>query len=378
MASRLSLPIEKETCPMTQPTRLSSTSSATLYSKYSMKSFILATRRFSTFRFKNKVGDVEQQSGSAQSLDSGSIFITGGKDNTKVRQRECYTFRCPIGYPRLAAFNASEQNFMQYRGFSYIHNRLLLRLQANIQALEAELEEIDQFHDSLDDAKTRLRSQDLDNAACRNEKKNGERTREDILGDLTAKILQYDELLIKSRELVSFQRPTKRDYQSVRYWFHNVAPLVDEEQEYITWKEDIITLRHGREWAGFDGLVEECLHKVNCRLIRWLFCTDDQKRKSSDKRIYYFSPSRVAKLVNLLITAVIFSLLAAPVLGMYRLSNFKKTEAIFAAIGVLMVFTLLFAAAMSLLTKARRHELFAASAAYCAVLVVFIGSTNFA
>jgi hypothetical protein len=32
---------------------------------------------------------------------------------------------------------------------------------------------------------------------------------------------------------------------------------------------------------------------------------------------------------------------------------------------------------MSLLTKAKRHELFAAAAAYCAVLVVFVGSTNF-
>jgi hypothetical protein len=62
---------------------------------------------------------------------------------------------------------------------------------------------------------------------------------------------------------------------------------------------------------------------------------------------------------------------------MYRLSTFKTTECVFAAIGVLMVFTLLFAAAMSLLTKAKRHELFAAAAAYCAVLVVFVGSTNF-
>jgi hypothetical protein len=62
---------------------------------------------------------------------------------------------------------------------------------------------------------------------------------------------------------------------------------------------------------------------------------------------------------------------------MYHLSTLKSNRAILAAIGVLMVFTLLFAAAMSLLTKARRHELFAATAAYCAVLVVFIGSSNF-
>lgn len=44
------------------------------------------------------------------------------------------------------------------------------------------------------------------------------------------------------------------------------------------------------------------------------------------------------------------------------------------AVGLLIVFTLLFSAAMSLLTKAARHELFAASAAYCAILVVFIGN----
>jgi hypothetical protein len=85
----------------------------------------------------------------------------------------------------------------------------------------------------------------------------------------------------------------------------------------------------------------------------------------------------VSKLVNLAITGVIFMLLAAPVLSMYQLSTLKSNKAIFAAIGVLMVFTLLFAAAMSLLTKARRHELFAATAAYCAVLVVFVGSSNF-
>jgi amino acid permease len=60
---------------------------------------------------------------------------------------------------------------------------------------------------------------------------------------------------------------------------------------------------------------------------------------------------------------------------MYRLTSLGNTRSMFSAIGVLIIFTLLFSAAMSLLTKAKRHELFAASAAYCAVLVVFI--TNF-
>lgn len=105
--------------------------------------------------------------------------------------------------------------------------------------------------------------------------------------------------------------------------------------------------------------------------------TDGQRRKISGDKVYYFSPSRISMLVNPVITGIIFVLLAAPVVSMYLLSTLKTGKAMFAAIGVLMVFTLLFAAAMSLLTKARRHKLFAASAAYCAVLIVFIGSTNF-
>lgn len=61
---------------------------------------------------------------------------------------------------------------------------------------------------------------------------------------------------------------------------------------------------------------------------------------------------------------------------MYKLTTIGERNSTLDAVGVLVVFTLLFSAAMSLLTKAQRHELFAASAAYCAVLVVFISNFN--
>jgi len=205
---------------------------------------------------RKKPADVEQQAKPEPAIgededdedDDGPVFSPGGSGPypTKVRTLE----KCPNGYARLAAYNASEQNFMLYRGFSNVHARLLLNLQASIQKLETELDDIDRFHDTLpEDFKKRLRSWDLDVAACRREKKEAKedgdeeeaRTREDILEELRIKVNQYDELLIKARELVSFQRPTERDYRSVRNWFHNIAPLVDEEQDYILWKEDFVT-----------------------------------------------------------------------------------------------------------------------------------------
>lgn len=97
-------------------------------------------------------------------------------------------------------------------------------------------------------------------------------------------------------------------------------------------------------------------------------------RQTEDKDIYYYDAKRVETLVAVIITTVIFVLLVLPVFAMYRLTSFGDRSSTFDAIGVLVVFTLLFSAAMSLLTQAKRHELFGASAAYCAVLVVFISN----
>lgn len=103
--------------------------------------------------------------------------------------------------------------------------------------------------------------------------------------------------------------------------------------------------------------------------------TPEMRVKTTDANVHYYARSRVDIFVSLIITSIIFILLVLPVVAMYRLTTFGVgSRSTFKAIGVLVVFTLLFSASMSLLTKARRHELFAASAAYCAVLVVFISN----
>jgi hypothetical protein len=126
------------------------------------------------------------------------------------------------------------------------------------------------------------------------------------------------------------------------------------------------------------------------------FRTPELQAKTTDKNISFYSSTRIDKLVNILITFVIFILLVIPVVTLYHLTSTSAISNLadltsengtvpasavddynrdtFNAVGVLIVFTLLFSAAMSLLTKAARHELFAASAAYCAILVVFIGN----
>ncbi len=135
-------------------------------------------------------------------------------------------------------------------------------------------------------------------------------------------------------------------------------------------------------------------------LFQRIFITPELASKTSNEYINFYSSSRIENLVNILITFVIFILLVIPIVTLYHMtskpenannnnsspSSSLSSRAVpasdlkannhdtFNAVGVLIVFTLVFSAAMSLLTKAARHELFAASAAYCAILVVFIGN----
>ena len=78
--------------------------------------------------------------------------------------------------------------------------------------------------------------------------------------------------------------------------------------------------------------------------------------------------------VNLLITPVLCGMLVLPIVAMYSLNISGARSAYRSAVVVLIVFTLLFAGSMPLFTKAGRNEIFAAAAAYCAVLVVFISN----
>jgi hypothetical protein len=306
----------------------------------------------------------------------------------------------PNGFPRLAAFQSSEANFSLYRSFDYLHARILLDLQDEITQLERELDDVD-LVDSMDDP-IRLRSREIDVSKAAGE--GDARNRRVILAEIRTKLMQYDEVLIKARTLESFQKPSDRNYRSVRRYHHNTKPLMDAETDSIRTKEDMVSLQSGREWASFDGGVETFISRLDTVLKNVLGCkepplqrffrTPEQRAKTTDNYISLYSSTRIDKLVNVMITFVIFILLVIPVITMYKLTSTAiEVEApggnsthpspssadinsrnTFNAVGVLIVFTLLFSAAMSLVTKAARHELFAASAAYCAILVVFIGN----
>lgn len=94
-----------------------------------------------------------------------------------------------------------------------------------------------------------------------------------------------------------------------------------------------------------------------------LFCTSADREKTTDPNLHYFSKSRKDTFVTSLLVLVLILLLILPVFLLYRLSEQHNLDITYTvSIGVLLIFTLVFSAVMSLFTQAKRHEIFAAAA----------------
>ena len=84
---------------------------------------------------------------------------------------------------------------------------------------------------------------------------------------------QIDEILLYAQQLIAANRPGERDYKSVKNFMWNKKPLMEGDAEFIHNKDDLVTLRPGRETAWLDILVEQILKIFPRKPIQYLFCS---------------------------------------------------------------------------------------------------------
>ncbi|KAI9679698.1 MAG: hypothetical protein M1822_007304 [Bathelium mastoideum] len=296
-----------------------------------------------------------------------------GEEDQKLPMPEVFIRKlqdCPIGYPRLAAFLDSDENFMIYRRFGYAGSRLLLHKQAELQKLEAAMIEMDE-----DDERDRpgcLQSVDLESDPSS--------PRARLMKDLETKYDEWGKLLNTAKELSFMSRPSGSEYRSVRNYLHATRPLCEDEEPRIDCKEDLVTLRRGREYAWLDVTIERLLKLFRCRAVDYFFRSTETRRKADDDGVspVYYTRSRIASVVLFIVTTTVVALLIVPIYLLYHLTNGipqgPHTTAV--SMGTLVVFTLIFSWIVAFFSSAKRHEILLAAAAYCAVLVVFFGNVQ--
>ncbi|KAL8819996.1 MAG: hypothetical protein Q9223_001701 [Gallowayella weberi] len=263
----------------------------------------------------------------------------------------------PEGFPRLACFLDSDDSFMLFKRFGIVFSRLLLNKQDEIRQMEAELLGMDKTDEKYG-GELYLQSPYEDTQRDANTiPRYWSQTRPQLLQKLETKILEYSELLLKAHQLKSLEKPSARDYRSVLHYMENDGgQMYEKEMSWIYDKEDLVSLRPGRENAWLDGMLERLLKLCRCRLVR------ETNARTENKAIHYYDRCRISKCVTFLITILILILLMIPIWLLYKSSVNGTIGKTSDTIVLILAFTLIFSAALSAFTKAKRHEIVAASA----------------
>ena len=110
-----------------------------------------------------------------------------------------------------------------------------------------------------------------------------------------------------------------------------------------------------------------------------LFRTHEQKIKTGDEALGLVSLDRIDNILSTIVTVLAAILPLAPIFILFKLRPTNKSDIEKQSnyqILTIFIFTLLFSASCSIFTQVKKQEVFTATAAYSAVLVVFLGNTS--
>jgi len=71
-----------------------------------------------------------------------------------------------------------------------------------------------------------------------------------------------------ARDMVALNRPVGKDYDRFALYVHKAYPFHDPDKKWIYCKEDLVTLRPGREYAWLDAVVDKVLMRLNCKAVK--------------------------------------------------------------------------------------------------------------
>ncbi|KAI1389901.1 uncharacterized protein F4822DRAFT_217778 [Hypoxylon trugodes] len=257
----------------------------------------------------------------------------------------------PRGYPRMAALQSSDPTFTMFRRFALLHVRTLLLAQDEICYLEEQLHDIDEKERTQLYLSSRVYDENSE--------------RQTVIREIKTKLREYDDDLDRFFKQYAYHEPTPRSLQSFRGWMNFTKPLIEPEAKFIQ-STDFVSPPHKVEEGYLEELVEILARKSG--IDDGLLKTERERRQSSDPDLHFYSIRRRRVVARIILTTVACSTLLIPTAVLFIVPNRG------ARLGVISIFTVLFGSIVALITQARRHDIFAATSAFAAVMVVFVSN----
>ncbi|KAF2184621.1 hypothetical protein K469DRAFT_708806 [Zopfia rhizophila CBS 207.26] len=182
---------------------------------------------------------------------------------------------------------------------------------------------------------------------------------------ITNALHQYRQALIEAHQIGMLSKPSATALKTSQLYFDTEEDgkiLVGYDATMLQDPEDLVALIPSPD----DDRLSRLLRSVCGR------CLQDRKRTAPQLHsdIYYFPAHRV-QILSYSVSAIFCAVLLVGAMACLGAINQASWQL---RIGMVALFTFLFATFVALLTNAKRSEVFAATAAYAAVLVVYVSA----
>ncbi|KAJ0160264.1 hypothetical protein CTA2_8266 [Colletotrichum tanaceti] len=280
------------------------------------------------------------------------------------------------GYGKLAKLFAEAQEVAIFRKFDQLNMFNLLRLQAEIHELEEDLREI--RAEDRDSNDSNRRSYGLNFRVMRENAQDGDSEQLEILAKIGLKLNEYNQALQNVAFLYKASQPSDAEVDFLRIWLGRDKMgnrfLRNAGVEATVWDDkyraDLLTI------GGSSGTSDRLSRLMNGRLLNWYHFAIGRFTKSGKRTndemigIRDYDSRKIQRVSDVAVGALSASIPTVAILVLYFVHNMTQR------ISLVIVFTFIFSVAFSTITGAKKAEVFAATAAFAAVEVVYIGSVS--
>ncbi|KAK4198764.1 hypothetical protein QBC40DRAFT_266499 [Triangularia verruculosa] len=275
------------------------------------------------------------------------------------------------GYAKLATFLARQDEYAIFRRFKRLNYQSILYQQAQIIFLERHLEKLAARDRTHPCPQRQLFDRDWVTMAHPLDAEAGQQWATMQL--IQQKLAEYNKALLAQVSLAQLDRPNYQDLEFLRQWIRGAGngnyPIHGPDQ--FAWDD-----KFERDLMAIKPRVplDRLSRWVNDTIFPWFhrFCgmklrDPESSNKDLGTGIYVYRESHLQIIIETFVTVVAALLPVLSIVVLYFLGDNNKFKFI-----ALVIFSAIFALALAIMTKAKRIEVFAATAAFAALNVVFL------
>ncbi|EPE25521.1 hypothetical protein GLAREA_01433 [Glarea lozoyensis ATCC 20868] len=269
----------------------------------------------------------------------------------------------PNGYPRFAAYLASDVSFMQFRRFRRLSARDILQQQTNLSRLQKELDALDAEY-SRDNAKRKILKGWNDGAGSDNE------AQANLMKEIKCALVEYRQTVLGVKNMEQLDTTAEEDFHSLYncLTYQNSLTEASGSRDFLLHPEDFVSLSRKQKDKTFEDLAVWLLDR-GPMWFRKIFLQTCERE--NEKHTSYYDHRRLSHARKLLSCFLVTTIILGPIYILFLYSHWSKGT----MVTIFSVFIGLFVSMMFYLTSALAHEVFVGAATYGTVLLIFLSNT---